>query len=174
MRIIVVFMVIVFLSLNSESERLRYQALILKNMSQQDIEVTTFPPLRFTGLAEKYITYQIDSASKDTAWLWQFGAMNLEIIQHTSWWFNETENASIEKGIYLMKPNSTINLGSRVEPAKNFGVFQESDLRIDSMMLRLGKKQVMLTRKDILGKSIQEGKKKDSPLILDITCILSQ
>lgn len=105
---------------------------------------------------------------------WQFGDMNLEIIEHRNWWQADVNYNSINKGVYLMQPNSTINLGSRVEPAKTFGNFQESDLRLDSILVGFDDKVTALTRKDIIQQATKEGKKKSSPLVLNITTVLLQ
>jgi hypothetical protein len=171
-----VLIILVFFTCIAFAERYRSEILFLTNDTQDIIEITTYPPLRFTGLAEKYITYKPDSLGKDTVWTWQFGAMNLQIIYPIHFWHGsgrtEINGETITKGIYLMQPNSSINLGQRTKPVKTFGVFGSDDIRIDSMTLLLNGKTKTLTREQIIESAKPIGKKKSGAFSLLTSTLL--
>lgn len=158
------------------AERYRSQILYLTNNTQDIIEITTYPPLRFTGLAEKYITYKTDSLGNDTVWTWQFGAMNLQIIYPTHYWHgsgrSQLNGETVTKGIYLMQPNSSINLGQRTKPVKTFGVFGDDDLRIDSITLLLNGKRKTLNQEEIMERATPNRKKNSNVFSLLTSTLL--
>jgi hypothetical protein len=171
-----VLIILAFFTCIAFAERYRSEILFLTNDTQDLIEITTYPPLRFTGLAEKYITYKTDSLGKDTLWTWRFGAMNLQIIYPTNFWngsgYTEINGEIITKGIYLMKPNSSINLGQRTKPVKTFGVFGSDDIRIDSMTLLLNGKRKTLNPEQIIESAKPIGKKKSTAFSLLTSTLL--